>query len=261
MSSFDNNAWTTDPNHPFVGIAEKLKRVDQNIVNLNTEITAFIDQGGYPTLPHPDDQCWPKAVDYHRNKSIPLRFSVLSGEIVHHLRSALDHIVWYFSSEEARLTPHNIEFPVFDIEPLHKKKLARYEGKIQGVKNVEVRRLIKEAQPYNAGPNVADDPILIVHNMDRFDKHRELVIVDSGTTICFPPEMANIAMKVRLYLEGKLPESEQSAARRAVIDHAKVVPQVAFRQFGQREYQPLATGLAELQHAIFWLADLFAREV
>jgi hypothetical protein len=104
MSSLDNSAWTTDPNHPFVGIAEKLKRVDQNIVNLNTEITAFIDQGEYPTMPHPDDQCWPKAVDYHRNKSIPLRFSVLSGEIIH-LRSALDHIVWYFSSEEARLTP------------------------------------------------------------------------------------------------------------------------------------------------------------
>src|ERR1700679_1551898 len=113
--------WHEDPKHPFAGIAEKLKRADQNIFSFHTEINLFLKSGNYPIIPHPNDERWQEAVDYHRNKSIPVRFAVLAGEIVHHLRSSLDHIVWHFSSDEARLKGQNvIEFPVFESKPLSK---------------------------------------------------------------------------------------------------------------------------------------------
>jgi len=110
------------PDHLFNGIFEKLKRADENIVNLKVEIDAFISSGEYPVIPHPNSEMWQKAVDYHRNKLVPKRFSVLAGEIVHHLRSSLDHIVWHFSSDDARKKPNGLEFPMFEAEPLEETK-------------------------------------------------------------------------------------------------------------------------------------------
>src|SRR6266481_7650612 len=106
--------WFDDENHPFYGIVEKLKRFDENIGNLHNEIIAFFKGSKYPVLSNPDSKEWQEAVDYHRELVIPKRFSVLSGEIIHHLRSCLDHIVWHFSSAHYRRGHANaIEFPVF----------------------------------------------------------------------------------------------------------------------------------------------------
>jgi hypothetical protein len=254
--------WHDDPAHPFAGVAEKLKRADQNIANLQTEIADFIKNGEYPVLPHPDDETWQKSVDYHRNKPIPLRFGVLAGEVVHHFRSILDHIVWHFSSAEARLKAQNaIEFPVFEIKPVDRKKIEGYERKIQGITNSQVRTWIEEMQPYNAGSDVENDSLLIIHNMDRFDKHRELAIVDSSALVTFPASMPEIAAKVALYTKGKLPKAEHFAARQAVKDYGKVTPQVAFRKFGQRESQPVIAGLIQLFDEANTIAAIFATQV
>jgi hypothetical protein len=86
-------AWQDDPEHPFAGIAEKLKRADENIVNLNGEISKFFAESEYPVIPKPDDKRWKEALEYHRELKVPKRFSVLGGEIIHHFRSCLDHIV------------------------------------------------------------------------------------------------------------------------------------------------------------------------
>ena len=131
--------WADDPIHPFAGIAEKLKRADQNIVNLHSEITAFFQASKYPVIPNAEDKEWQEALNYHKNLPIPKRFSVLAGEIVHHLRSSLDHIVWIFSSDTARQLHENaLEFPIFR-NPMTKDDLRRYERKIQGITNLKVR--------------------------------------------------------------------------------------------------------------------------
>src|ERR1700691_3819144 len=94
--------WLTDDNHPFAGIAEKLKRANQNIINLNAEAVGFFEKSKYPVIPDTNSEHWQDAVDYHKQLPIPKRFSVLTGEVVHHLRSCLDHIVWIFSHATAR---------------------------------------------------------------------------------------------------------------------------------------------------------------
>jgi len=37
--------WNYDANHPFAGIAEKLQRSEQNILDLHSEIDLFITNG------------------------------------------------------------------------------------------------------------------------------------------------------------------------------------------------------------------------
>jgi hypothetical protein len=139
-------AWRDEPAHPFSGIAEKLKRADQNIADLNSKIDAFIQGGKYPIIPDPGSESWKEVLDYHKAKPIPLLFSVLAGEIVHHLRSCLDHVVWHFSDSVQRGECQNvIEFPIFSDEPMKKDKLALYARKVQAISNTNVLALIKNS--------------------------------------------------------------------------------------------------------------------
>jgi len=245
------------PDHLFNGIFEKLKRADENIVNLKVEIDAFISSGEYPVIPHPNSEVWQKAVDYHRNKLVPKRFSVLAGEIVHHLRSSLDHIVWHFSSDDARKKPNGLEFPMFEAEPLEENEIKNYNRKIKGITSPDVRKLIKDLQPYSAGADVADDPLLIIHNMDRFDKHRELAIVISTAFVTVPPDRPDLIQKFELYKQGKLHGVELIEASRALKNQGEVTPSVSFRQFGKRDSQPVIPGLAKLFNEVGTVVDLF----
>lgn len=250
-------------NHPFAGIAEKLGRADENIVNLHNEILAFFETGKYPVIPNPDDEHWQEAVNYHKNLRVPLRFSVLAGEIVHHLRSCLDHIVWVFSSESARRDHEGIlAFPILCEVP-NKKKLARYNAQIQGIADPSsVRDLIWQVQPCNRGANIPDDPLCLIHNMDRLDKHRELVIVTSCANLTLPDAKTDIAVKVMEYRQGKtLSTADVAAVSRAIKYDAKVAPQVAFAKFGKWETQFVVPALTHLLNAVDDVAELFAREV
>lgn len=253
-------AWHDDPTHQFAGIAEKLKRADQNIINLQSEFEFFIQSCEYPVIPKPNTQGWQEAFAYHRDKPIPLRFAVLAGETLHHLRSCLDHIVWHFSDATSRSTdPNGIEFPIFDVEPRNHEERKRYTRKVQGITNATVLGLILDMQPYMAGADTANHALLIIHNMDRFDKHRELAIVDSGLQVELPPTMLELRHKASLYTQGKLPDSEQIVLGKALQDY-EASPGIAFREFGQHRPYSVIKGLAELWIATHNAIGEFASE-
>src|ERR1700685_2722608 len=113
----------------FDGIDEKLKRSRQNIANLQVEIDAFFEEHGCAALPQDDMQLLLKAAQDLEKIRVPLRFSVLIGEIVHHLRSCLDHIVWQFSSSDYRESTNRrfIEFPILETRPSDKDRPTRYD--------------------------------------------------------------------------------------------------------------------------------------
>lgn len=255
-------AWYDDPEHPFAGIAEKLKRADQNIVNLHNEILAFFQSCKYPVIPNPDDKEWKEVVNYHRNLPIPKRFGVLAGEIVHHLRSSLDHIVWIFSDDTSKTLHENaLEFPIF-AKAMSKDDLRRYKRKIHGIANIRVRTLVEKLQPYQSGTAAINHPLCVVHDMDRFDKHRELVIVTSCASVEFPELPADLVRIIATYAKTKAVATEDVRAfQRAIKYDGKVTPQVAFAKFGDRKDQFVVPSLAHLLDAVGDVTDLFAREL
>ena len=154
--------------HELDGINGKIKRADECIGNLDREITAFFSQSQHPVIPNQDDKMFRIACDYHLGREIPLRFRVLAGEIIHHLRSCLDHLIWQLSSNEKRLKdPQGIGFPVFDTKPVIKKEISRFARKVEGVSN-SVKTHIEGLQPYN-GAYPPESPLFAIHQMDRFD--------------------------------------------------------------------------------------------
>jgi hypothetical protein len=239
----------------FEGLAEKLIRTKQNINNLQFEIGEFFKSSKYPILPEDDREALLEAIEYHKKLAIPLRFSVLAGEIVHHLRSCLDHIVWHFSTDESyrRDCFRKIEFPIFEDEPLDKKSVSRYEGKIKGITDRKVIALIKRLQPYDS-PDPIDDPLLIIHKMDIIDKHKELVL-------CVGTGGREIPMDTMYALVGN--ESQMSEKMPADLafelkGYGKLVPQVSFRDFGRRPIQPIVPGLTQLNNYVVRVIAAFS---
>ena len=115
----------------FRGIGAKLYRAEENIFNLYEEIERFFEEGDHPILPKDDGKSFSEAIEYHKNRVIPPRFSVLAGEIVHHLRSCFDHVVWHFSVLKVK-NIRKIEFPVFETAPINQDGRKLFEGKIAG---------------------------------------------------------------------------------------------------------------------------------
>ena len=232
--------WHDDPNHSFAGIAEKLNRAKENIFNLNSEIERFFNESDYPAIPEDDHQTLLKAIEYHQNRVVPPRFSVLAGEVIHHLRSCFDHIVWHFSTGPKQ---NNIpvDFPVFPEEPIDKKELARFEGKIQRITNLKVRALIEGLQPHKSADPL-DDPLFIIHNFDIVDKHRELLLCFSAGSRVFPIVLKPI---LESYQRAN-PELNPAQVQAYFKGYGVLQPCIAFRNFGQRKIEPAIPGLMDL---------------
>jgi hypothetical protein len=235
------------------GIQEKLQRARENITNLQGEIGRFFEASDYPEIPQENTDLALEAIAYHKKLVIPPRFSVLAGEIIHHLRSCLDHIVWQFSSPEYR-TKHSriIGFPVRKSRPVDKKSIASHEHKIKGIADTRVRDLINKLQPYNA-PDPLDDPLFIIHSMDIIDKHQELVICSSAGGMDFPLGMRN---EVESY-QRVHPELTSAEVVFQFKTYGKLVPQVVFKDFGRRRIQPVVPGLMELFNYVVGMGEVF----
>jgi hypothetical protein len=243
----------------FKGVNEKLKRADENILNLNSEFILFFEKSDYPTIPNENEKVFQEAVDYHSKRPIPLRFSILTGEIIHHFRSILDHITWQLSSTAVRgRFPAQIEFPVFARKPITKDEISRYDRKVQGISDAKALTLIESLQPYNRLPSndPLDDPVWIIHDLDRIDKHRELVLV--FLTLHFKLTSEFMFQATVLNQKAKLAGEPPPTIGKAMQMYGKVSPNISFRQFGKRENQSVIPSLTELLDATRDVVRMFA---
>jgi Ni,Fe-hydrogenase I large subunit len=236
------------------GVYEKLKRADENIVNLNLEISEFLNEG--PDRRTADDKR--KAVEewlkFHSQRDIPPRFAVLSGEILYHLRSSLDHIAWLLSTEDYRRTKKtSIAFPILS-KPPNEDEQSRYNKQVRGVAAPAARSLIEDLQPYK-GEHPIDNPLTIVHKLNRIDKHRNLVLVVAtfDAKIDIPKHLLTTRM-----IGGGLETDKEALAESVRKANFQMSRQVAFAQFGERKNQPVIPSLTELTNAIRNVVKIFA---
>ncbi|MGA3319125.1 MAG: hypothetical protein ABSC64_22135 [Candidatus Korobacteraceae bacterium] len=240
--------------NPLGGINEKLKRSREHIFNLQIESDRFFQESGYAVIPQEDMQLLLKAFENLEKLAVPLRFSILAGEIVHHLRSCLDHIVWQFSSPDYRSGKDGrfIEFPVLESRPRNENRLTSYERKIKGVSNVAVLDMIERLQPYNSA-DPATNALLLLHNMDITDKHKELVLcVSSGGITVDPHAFRDTMMR---HLQGIITEAE---AKAYLKNYAKFAPMIALGDFGQGKPKPLIPLLYELHNFVAGVVASFS---
>lgn len=79
---------------PLAGVREKLNRADCHLKTLHEEIGAFIDAKRDSIVDDFEHERSSYVFWLQDLEEPPLRWGVIIGEIVHNLRSALDHLVW-----------------------------------------------------------------------------------------------------------------------------------------------------------------------
>jgi hypothetical protein len=106
---------------------------------------------------------------------LPFSVPVLAGEIVHSLRSGLDHLVYQLAwvakgSEPTDPHARRIGFPIAETVTQYEAEKSR---KIQDVLRPEAIEAIDRLKPYKGG----NDPLWRVHELDNIGKHRTLFTV------------------------------------------------------------------------------------
>src|SRR5207245_7880328 len=106
--------------HPLDSARERLKRANENIRNLDSEIKVFLTpfprvtwKGTDPVFTDVDQKAFDVLREHAKSGAELPRFSVLGSEIVHHFRCAFDHVIWELSTPDARKSfGRKIDFPV-----------------------------------------------------------------------------------------------------------------------------------------------------
>ena len=173
------------------GISAKVQRAEENIRKLNDEITAFLSRNPNPynVTGEFENNGLEYVVKAYGKLDIPLRFSVIFGEIIHHLRSVFDYLICALVEEQSGTPTRAHKFPVcFSASEFAETSM---NGCIDGISASAVT-LIESVQPYNT--EIPTTCILgVLTELDNTDKHQLLILFNTvvGVQPIIPVGQAN----------------------------------------------------------------------
>jgi hypothetical protein len=103
------------------------------------------------------------------------RWEPLVADCLHNYRSALDHTIWVLTERYGTATARRV-FPVHLTRAKYREKLR---GDIGRTGRCGAKAIIERFQPYKRGNGGDHNPLWLLHELDRFAKHRilgELVV-------------------------------------------------------------------------------------
>lgn len=163
------------------GIRLKVERAHEHLQALDDklrELSKRLNQEGVirENDSQTGDYVWRLKVD----PALTYPISIISGDFVHNLRSALDQLVFELATKDRPLT----EFRIF-LKPGPGRDGFHEAGipKIWSLP-IDAKVIIERMQPYNGwnGLKGKRHPLWLIHDLDRIDKHRTLLSVVWGTT-------------------------------------------------------------------------------
>lgn len=161
--------------HPLSGCQLKLDRAYEHVEALNREIGAFLRRKPYEPLDKFDREADEYIVWMRVRDTPPVRWSIIIGEMVHNLRSALDHLAWQLVKANEGNPTRDTGFPIFTQDPFaenaNERTLERWEAMTAGMLPDDVA-IIQEAQPYKRGDKM--NRFFILNSLSNRDKHREM---------------------------------------------------------------------------------------
>jgi len=149
----------------------KLEWANKKIEDLNAGLAAFRDRGGPCTvMAEPDDQTGELVYRMRNIRAVPIELSLITGDILNALRSALDYTVRALVLAEGATPDRRCGFPIF----MDFDKYWPMKGRmIKGVTPTTEAR-IDALQPFNPGPGI-DHPLWTLQELNNADKHKLLI--------------------------------------------------------------------------------------
>lgn len=172
------------------GVRAKLKRAEEHQQLLKMEFDIWANQAWSRTnnkFHIQRDDSW-YTVTCDPPPEPDLRFAVIIGDLVHNLRSALDHLVWQLVIRDGHEPTHVNQFPMYEAEDkfIREVKFRKKEPQNSILYGIDVDgdawKIIEAAQPYHCVP-VYKSRLRIISGLSNMDKHRTLY-----THLAFPPD-------------------------------------------------------------------------
>lgn len=160
----------------FDGALLKTKRADQHIQDLNLRLNTFL-QGEFHRLSVEHDlNTGNDFLKFNKFKPVPDDISLIIGDSIHNLRSALDFIA-YEIVNSAGINASDVHFPFRET----REELIRAidEGKIKRASGKAADFIFDTIKPYKAG----DPFIWALNKLANIDKHRLLIATITKTEI------------------------------------------------------------------------------
>ena len=169
------------------GVMAKRDRANDHLERIERHIQTFFDSNPYPfaTERHPEHGLY-QARLIHPKDFPATELSLMIGDCVHNMRSALDYIAWELAG--GNINDMQTMFPIFDTKAGFDR---RGRKRIEAITNEDVRTKIERFQPYNSpGPFPT---IAAIQKVDAADKHKLLTVTvallqESGIDGRIPPQ-------------------------------------------------------------------------
>ena len=154
------------------GIRLKIEWAKKHIRYLDTAIQAFVLNKPYSlgAKPHPVAAIEHTTLYVAEVKPVPDEISLIVGDAIHNLRSALDHLMWQLVEAGGGTPDRNTYFPICESAQQYASAMGNRE--IQKI-TPDARNIIASVQPYVT----FDQTLWLIHQLDIFDKHRLLLTV------------------------------------------------------------------------------------
>jgi hypothetical protein len=180
--------------HRLAGALEKFNRSKAQFDELNDELNAFFNAEPRPHFSHGDfdSDAWEWVERFQIREEPPLLLGVILGDVVHNLRSALDHTICQVSllDSDGKADCERTQFPIASKSESQFEAMAK--DRIPAL-NAAHRAIVKKVQPYHAGDKANQHPLAVLADLSNADKHR---IVNPTFSALETEDLADEAEKV-----------------------------------------------------------------
>jgi len=117
---------------PLEGCRARVERAKEHFQDLRSELRAFMELDPYGIASYDNPAAGEHIYLARVSREPPVRWGVMAGEIVHHLRSALDRLAWQLVLDNGETPKTGMGGTMFPIFRTAKESKANGRGKVEG---------------------------------------------------------------------------------------------------------------------------------
>jgi hypothetical protein len=149
-------------------IRTKVERAKKHLTDLKLARDRFVDSKPYRITREYDPQTRYNTYRVFDVQIPDVEIALIAGDVIHNLRSALDHLAYQLVLVNGAVPTKQTAFPVFDDAAKHKAGLA---GKVKGMAQSAIDA-INATESYQGGKGAG---LWVIHYLDIADKHHALL--------------------------------------------------------------------------------------
>lgn len=166
-----------------------MRRSDEHFDALQDSIHEFFGRDPYEVAYDLEPESNQYVVRVKVRERPPPEWSPVIGDIVHNMRSALDHLAWQLVIRNGCKPFGKTRFPIFSRDPFDrslysktkhwKNALNRWQTQTEGMHPRDIA-FLKDLQPYQRMDDATPHPLDWLKEFSNWDKHRELHFATSA---------------------------------------------------------------------------------